>query len=43
VFDNSGENRERTWIAEITDGRVLEMKTDQMPAWFKRTVMDKIK
>jgi predicted ABC-type ATPase len=43
VFDNSGENRERTWIAEITDGRELEMKTDQMPAWFKRAVMDKIK
>jgi len=43
VFDNSGENRERTWIAEITDGQELEMKTDQMPAWFKRAVMDKIK
>ena len=42
VFDNSGENRERTWIAEITDGQELEMKTDQMHAWFKRAVMDKI-
>jgi predicted ABC-type ATPase len=42
-FDNSGENQNRTWIAEITDGKVLEMKTDQMPAWFKRAVMDKIK
>jgi predicted ABC-type ATPase len=43
LFDNSGENQNRTWIAEITDGRMLEMKTDQMPAWFKRAVMDKIK
>jgi len=43
LFDNSGENQNRTWIAEITDGRVLEIKTDQMPAWFKRAVMDKIK
>ena len=43
LFDNSGENQGRTWIAEITDGKVLEMKTDQMPAWFKRAVIDKIK
>jgi predicted ABC-type ATPase len=43
LFDNSGENQNRTWIAEVTDGRELEMKTDQMPAWFKRAVMDKIK
>jgi predicted ABC-type ATPase len=42
VFDNSSENQKHTWIAEITDGRGLEMKTDQMPAWFKRAVMDKI-
>jgi predicted ABC-type ATPase len=42
VFDNSGENQAHTWLAEITDGSVLEMKTDQMPAWFKRAVMDKI-
>jgi ABC-type multidrug transport system ATPase subunit len=31
-----------TWLAEITDGRVLEMKTDRVPAWFKRAVLDKI-
>ena len=42
VFDNSGENQNRTWIAEITDGQMLEMKTDQMPAWFKRAVLDRI-
>ena len=42
IFDNSGDNQEKhTWLAEITDGRKLEMKTDQMPAWFKRAVLDK--
>ena len=42
IFDNSGHQQERTWLAEITDGRTLEMKTDQVPAWFKRAVLDKI-
>lgn len=42
VFDNSGHNQQHTWLAEITDGRELELKTDQMPAWFKQAVMDKI-
>jgi len=32
----------RTWLAEITDGRELELKTDQIPAWFKQAVLDKI-
>ncbi len=42
IFDNSGDNQEKhTWLAEITEGRKLEMKTDQMPAWFKRAVLDK--
>ena len=43
IFDNSTQDKDRTWLAEITDGRVLEMKTDLMPAWFKRAVWDKIK
>ena len=42
VFDNSGDNRKHTWLAEITEGRELEMKTDQAPAWFKRAVLDKV-
>lgn len=41
VFDNSGDNQKHTWLAEITEGRELEMKTDQAPAWFKRSVLDK--
>jgi predicted ABC-type ATPase len=44
VFDNSGDNKDEkhTWLAEITDGRVLDLKSDRMPAWFKRSVLDKI-
>jgi predicted ABC-type ATPase len=42
IFDNSTDDRDRTWLAEITEGRELEMKTDRMPAWFKRSVWDKI-
>jgi predicted ABC-type ATPase len=45
VFDNSGDNKDNkhTWLAEITDGRELDLKSDQIPAWFKRSVLDKIK
>ncbi len=43
IFDNSTDNADRThtWLAEITDGRTLELKTDMVPAWFKRSVLDK--
>jgi predicted ABC-type ATPase len=45
IFDNSTDNadREHAWLAEITDGRTLELKTDRIPAWFKRAVLDKFK
>lgn len=39
LFDNSLHHH--TWVAEITDGKVLEMKTSHMPAWFKGAVWDK--
>ena len=39
IFDNSG--HERVWVAEVTDGDVLEMKTEQMPNWFKMALWDK--
>lgn len=42
IFDNSTQDKARTWLVEITDGRELEMKTDRMPAWFKGAVWDKI-
>jgi predicted ABC-type ATPase len=45
VFDNSREGLDvpGKWIAEITEGRELELKSNQIPAWFKRAVLDKIK
>ncbi|MEN9489786.1 MAG: hypothetical protein RJA63_235 [Pseudomonadota bacterium] len=39
IFDNSG--HEKVWIAEVTDGVELEMRTDEMPAWFKTALWDK--
>lgn len=44
IFDNSTDNANRThtWLAEITEGTRLELKTDQIPAWFKRAILDKI-
>ncbi len=41
IFDNSG--HEHVWLAEITDGTTLEMKTDLMPIWFKKALWDKFK
>ncbi|MBD2550838.1 zeta toxin family protein [Microcystis elabens FACHB-917] len=44
IFDNSTDSADPklAWIAEITDGRRLELKTDRIPAWFNRAVMEKI-
>lgn len=43
IFDNSGDNanRQQTWLAEITDGKLLEIKSSKIPSWFKRAVLDK--
>jgi predicted ABC-type ATPase len=40
LFDNS--RHQHIWLAEVTDGAVLEMKTDQMPAWFKSAIWDQM-
>ncbi len=40
IFDNSGS--EHIWLAEITNGQILEMKMNHMPAWFKKALWDKI-
>lgn len=40
VFDNSGDKREHTWLAEITDGKQLELKSEVIPGWFKKAVLD---
>jgi predicted ABC-type ATPase len=39
IFDNSG--RSHMWLAEITDGIQLEMRSEQMPTWFKQFVWEK--
>ena len=39
IFDNSG--ADRVWIAEVMQGIEIEIKTDQMPAWFKTALWDK--
>jgi predicted ABC-type ATPase len=40
IFDNTG--TEQIWLAEITDGIEMELKTDTMPQWFSQAVLDKI-
>jgi len=42
MFDNSGDGTAPTWFAEITDGENLKVKSDRMPAWFQRVVLDKV-
>lgn len=39
IFDNS--SHRHVWLAEITNGRILEMKSDLMPIWFKKALWDK--
>lgn len=39
VFDNSGNEQEHTCIAEITDGRNLELKSGVVPSWFVKALM----
>lgn len=40
IFDNS--SSEEILVAEITDGKLLELKTNQLPCWFQQSVWDKI-
>ncbi len=37
IFDNS--NFHYTWVAEITEGKTLEIKVKQVPEWFKKSVL----
>jgi predicted ABC-type ATPase len=38
IFDNS--SHEKVWIAEVTDGCEIELKSDRMPNWFKIALWD---
>ncbi len=40
IFDNS--SQEMIWIAEITDGRNLEIKNGWIPQWFETAVLKKL-
>ncbi len=40
IFDNSGDNI--LWIAEITGGYQLDLKTQKIPQWFSDYVLDKL-
>ena len=44
IFDNSTDNDDHSapWLAEIADGRVLDLKVARAPAWFQQSVLDKI-
>ena len=42
IFDNSGPHTEKTWIAEVTDGKEIEFKNDFIPAWFHKAVIAKL-
>lgn len=44
IFDNSTDSADRklAWVAEITEGRTLELKINRIPPWFKRAVVEKI-
>ncbi len=42
IFDNSTDSTEHTWLAEITDGRTLQLKTNRVPAWFRTFVLHKL-
>lgn len=39
IFDNSGESA--VWVAEVTDGTVLEAKVGSLPMWCKHALWDK--
>jgi predicted ABC-type ATPase len=43
IFDNSTDNADKrqTWLAEITEGKFLVVKTKRIPDWFRRAVLEK--
>jgi predicted ABC-type ATPase len=43
MFDNSRSGGDHTWVAEITEGHELVLRSDAMPHWFQRAVLDRIK
>ncbi len=42
LFDNSRAGGGQTWVAEVTGGHDLTIRTSRLPAWFQRAVWNKI-
>ena len=44
IFDNSDDSSDprQNWLAEVTDGVELKLKSDLIPSWFHRAVLDKV-
>lgn len=40
LFDNSGENQ--VWVAEITNGEELTLRSDSQPFWFQQYILDRL-
>lgn len=40
IFDNSADDQGHAWIAEVTDGVEIELKSAEMPAWCKTALWD---
>ena len=39
IFDNSSHHKAHVWLAEITDGRTIEIKASEIPEWFSAAVL----
>ena len=39
IFDNSSHDKAHVWLAEITDGRTIEIKASEIPEWFSAAVL----
>lgn len=42
LFDNSRDGQEQLWVAEVTEGEGLELKSSPMPHWFQMAVWEKV-
>ncbi|RYG32379.1 hypothetical protein EON81_20775 [bacterium] len=40
LFDNSGDKDSMLWVGEITEGRILNLKTQNVPEWVEKYVID---
>lgn len=39
IFDNSKDGQQHTWLAEISEGKNLQLKTSEVPDWFTKAVL----